>query len=183
MNIKQSGIVLLRGITMLFIFSLLLCYYTIANAKPGSYDPITDILIDDFHGATGSNPYSHGRTWYSFGGLNVEASNNALHVTGNSPKWSGVGIESNDTIINAQGRKSLCVEFTGTIPIVELYDNTNKVSDQKLIPIKKWWSSFAIPDTARTINLSKIQFKFGPGHINTTINKIYFTNQIIPKQR
>jgi len=165
---------------------------TVVNAAPGDFDSKKDILVDDFEDASGSDPYSGGRYWYSFGGLSVMASNNGLQVSGNLPNWSGFGIDPtptgmNGAVINAEGSPMMCIEFTGTAHLItEVYDNKYKKNEfnfgskESMIRISKngnKWVAFPLPTACINYNIAKIQFKFGPQKVDLVVKKIYFTGK------
>jgi len=183
MNIKQSTMGLMKsGITMLLASLLLSSNFKIGNAAPGKFDPNTDILIDNFQDAKeGGDPYSGGRYWYSFGGLSIESTNHSLQITGSDLKeWSGFGIApeasgDNGEIINAKNKSLLCVEYSGTSPILEIYDLKSHKTEHRGTKSTAW-ITFALPEVAKNNNIAKIQFKYPPRTINTTISKLYFTD-------
>ncbi len=180
--------VLIRGISMLFIYSLLF-NYTNTNAAPGHFNPNTDILIDDFQNTKADNKlFSGGRYWYSYGGLKIEVDNHILYVKGKNLSGSvGFGIDPtskgiNGPIINAKEKSLLCIEFNdnqSTTPMLELYDEKYSKTDRVATIDErnnKRWITFNIPENLRKNNLSKIQFKSSNDIINVAITKIYFSN-------
>lgn len=165
-----------------FIYLLYLSSYSVVNAEPGHFDPIKDILIDDFVDAYGPDPYSGGRYWYSYGGLHIEANNNALLISGGRlQNWSGFGIEplsngDNGNIINAHNKSLLCVEGSGTAPMLEIYGTQYKTQQNPpTLLIVNGLITYKIPERFRNTNIAKLQFKFGPSNINLVIKRIYFT--------
>jgi len=183
MKVRKPLSVLMRCISMLLISWIFLSISTIVNAQPGQFNPQTDILIDNFQDAQGGDPYSGGRYWYSFGDLTIEGRDHTLLVAGIGLKnWSGFGIEpyvsgENGAIINTGGKSLLCVEFNGTTPILEVYDSVSKKTEHRGTKAERW-VTYQLPESSKNANiLSKIQFKFAPGTISSTITKIYFTDK------
>jgi len=174
----------MKHIFILLIWLSYLITNTVIYAEPVYFDPNKDILIDDFQDAYGPEPYSNGRYWYSFGGLYIEANNKGLLVASGSslPNWSGFGIEplsngGNGIVINANGKSLLCVEGSGTAPMLEIYDTQYKTQQNPAtLLIVNGLITYKIPERFRNTNIAKLQFKFGPSNINLVIKRIYFTD-------
>ena len=140
--------------------------------------------IDDF-GSTKQHQsvcFSSGRTWYTFGGLNLQCNHNKLLINGNSNSWSGFGIDPGPSgqngapiFLNNSTKIGLKISGAATGMKLELYDHSYKKYELWInLSSNQQPLELDIPNGIQGSNsISKIQFVFSPGNANIQLSGIY----------
>ncbi|MCI5178911.1 MAG: hypothetical protein D3911_06245 [Candidatus Electrothrix sp. AW3_4] len=157
----------------------------IATLSNGITDALAEFKIDTFANIQQkhqSECFSSGRTWYSFGELNIKCNRGAIKATGQLNTWAGFGVDpgpqgTTGAPINIGNNNILVLSFNGNASgaKLEVYNSKYKKSELwiDLQNTNQGTYTLNLPDSIISDgSIAKMQFVFSPGSLDFELTSI-----------